>query len=358
MMADISGVNRNSILDRLGDGWIVGITLSSLAYGGYVLGFLSIGKSCFDAFSIAFGHVLPATLLGTMAWYLQPSVRKHSPSKRLALHALLAGGFGFFWASGLAVITWFFAPEVLPRLIDSVLSFTAISGILVYAFLASIYTVIAFRKLVLELDATAAHAELSALRSRIEPHFLYNALESISGVIRSNPDAAEDAVARLGQALRRLLDGRVNSEGRKSDHLVSLAEELAFVRDTLFVEKLRMGERLRLVENIDSRTLDLAVPTLTIQPLVENAIQHGLSNKPEGGTLSIVSRLDNGNLVLEVSDDGVGADEQSMENSKGLGLDHLRRRLLSHFGERANVNIAASPALGVSIQIVLPAVEV
>jgi two-component system, LytTR family, sensor kinase len=246
---------------------------------------------------------------------------------------------------------------VLPRLLDEILVWTAITGVLVYAFLASISSIFSIRRRTLELDASAARTELSALRARLEPHFLYNTLESISGLVRSNPDAAEDAIARLGHALRRLLDGRSEEGGPTPDRLVSVAEELAFVRDTLFIEKLRMGDRLKLVESIDPNTLELAIPALTLQPLVQNAIQHGLSGKREGGTLSIVSRLDGGDLVLEVADDGAGTDEQTIAKAKGLGLDHLRRRLLGHFGNRASINVAASPEFGVSVQISVPAVE-
>lgn len=340
------------------DGWIIGMALVGLAFIGYVLGFLSLGRSLFAAVSIATSHILPATLAGVIAWRLQPLVRRRTAPASWLIHAVLALAYGLFWSSGLALIAWLFSPEILPLLIREVLSWTAISGLLVYGFLAAANSAIAFRRRALERDAAAAKAELAALRARVEPHFLYNALESISGLVRTNPDAAEEAIARLGSALRRLLERDENPTHTNPDRMVALADELSVVRDTLFIEKLRMGGRLKIIERIADETLDLAVPSLTLQPLVENAIQHGLAKRVEGGTLSIVTRQDGDRLVLEVSDDGVGADEKTLSDAPSLGLDHLRKRLTGHFGDSVRFNIAATPGHGVSVQISIPAIEV
>ena len=117
----------------------------------------------------------------------------------------------------------------------------------------------------MEREAAAARAELAALRARVEPHFLYNALESVAGLVRADPDAAEEAIARLGGALRRLLDRETDTDS--PDGLVPLADEMATVRDTLFIERLRMGERLMVIERIEEGALDCLVPSLTLQPL-------------------------------------------------------------------------------------------
>ena len=336
-------------------GWIAGGTLLALALAVYTLGFLSLGRPPLEALSIGVSHVAPAALAGAVAWRAQPWVRGREGSvARWAAHAAGALAFGVLWAGGLAAIARVFSPEVLPHLIEEVLLWTAATGAVVYAALAGVSAALDLRARALEREVAAARAELAALRARVEPHFLGNALEGIAGLVREDPDAAEEAVARLGAALRRLLDGSRDGE---PDTLVPLAEELALMRDTLFLARLRMGARLRVIERIEPGAEDCLVPPLTLQPLVENAVEHGLAGLPGGGTLSIAARREGDRLVLEVADDGAGAGEAALEDAPGLGLDHLRRRLRAQFGEAARMDVAAAPGHGVSWRLSLPAVE-
>ena len=323
---------------------------------------------------MAAGHALPAALAGAAAWRLQPWVRRGAGLGRAVRHALLGVGFGAFWAGGIALLARAFSPEALPMLVSEVLFWTGASGALLYLAIAAASASLSLRERLAERGEAAARAELAALRARLEPHFLHNALESVAALVGSDPEAAEEALARLGTALRRLHedDARGDERGAEADgpdaSLVSLAAELECVRDTLWIERLRMGERLRTVERIDPAALDLGVPAFTLQPLVDNAVRHGLSARPEGGTLALVARLDAGALVLEVSDDGVGADDARLggggpdagrrDGRIGLGLAQLERRLRLRFGERAGVDAAGSPGRGVSVRVTLPAVEV
>ena len=334
-------------------GWVVGGALVLLAQGLYTLGFLSLGRTPLEAASIAVSHVAPAALAGLVAWRVQPWVRSRVASPaRWGAHAALALLFGAVWAGGLAAIAGVFSPGVLPHLVDEVLFWTAATGAVVYAAVAGASAALALRARALGGEAAAARAELAALRARVEPHFLGNALETVAGLVRDDPEGAEEAVARLGSAMRRLLE-----RDGDPDALVPLADELATVRDTLFIERLRMGERLRVIERVEEEALDCLVPPLTLQPLVENAVGHGLAGRADGGTLSIAARREGGRLVLEVADDGAGAEEEALADAPGLGLDHLRRRLRARFGEAARMDVAAAPGRGVSVRLALPTVE-
>ena len=337
--------------------WIA-LAVFGVALAVYTLGFLSLGRGPADAFSIAVSHVAPAAIACWVAWRMQPKVHSiASSAPRWLAHAALAVSFGLAWTAGLAGLTLVFAPEVLPRLLREVLYWTGATGALVYAAVAVTSWGVALRRRAVEREAAAARAELAALRARIEPHFLYNALESIAGLVRADPDAAEEAIARLGGAPRRLLDRGSGTED--PDGLVPLADEMATVRDTLFIERLRMDLRLTVIERIEEDALDCLVPPLTLQPLVENAVEHGLAPRPGGGTLSIAARVepiaDGRRLVLEVADDGVGAHEDVLAAAPGLGLDHLRRRLDAHYGEAARMDVVTTPERGFSVRLAMPA---
>ena len=348
----------------LRDGLLVSAGLSGLASLVFVMDSLSRGRPTSFALLLSLGQGVPLLIACVCAWLLQERCQRvRNILAKIALHIVSAFAAGAIWATGLGAFLAIFQPVRLPAPLIEIVMGTMMSGIYLYALIAGIGVTLSFRRRMFERDAAATRAELAALRARIEPHFLYNALESISALIHSDPDAAEEAVARLGSALRRLLvrEGEVqtldNHGESLSDGLVPLADELGYVRDTLFIEQLRMGDRLTVIEQIAPETLDYAVPSLTLQPLVENAVQHGLSPRESGGTLSLVSRLENKRLVLEVSDDGIGVSEDELRDAPGLGLDHLRRRLANHFGESAQLDIVAAEGQGVSIRLVVPALE-
>jgi two-component system LytT family sensor kinase len=170
-------------------------------------------------------------------------------------------------------------------------------------------------------------ARLAALTSQINPHFLFNTLNSVSSLIRSNPDQARSVVYRLSSILRRLL--------RKTDNLVPLHEELEFIDNYMTIEMVRFGEKLRFIKEIEPRTLDRLVPSMLLQPIIENSIRHGLSSKVDGGMIRVRSWLAEGKLQLVVEDDGVGIPESRLATlfELGIGVSNVNERLKVLFGQ-------------------------
>lgn len=191
-------------------------------------------------------------------------------------------------------------------------------------------------------------ARLAALSSQINPHFLFNTLNSVAALIRLDPEEARQVVHRLSKILRRLL--------RQQENLTSLGEELSFIDDYLAIEMVRFGEKLRFVKEIEPATLDLLVPSMLLQPLVENSIRHGLSSKVDGGTIRVRSRLVGKRLQIIVEDDGVGIPEAKLATlfEHGIGVNNVNERLKVLFGGNYRMWIDSRPGEGTSTGIELP----
>ena len=166
-------------------------------------------------------------------------------------------------------------------------------------------------------------AKIEALSNQINPHFLFNTLTSISSLIRTQPDTARMLITKLSGLLRRLM--------RSTDHFVTLREELASIDEYLDIEVVRFGPQLRVDKQIAPETLDVIVPSMLLQPLVENSIKHGLSRKVGGGRITIKTALRNGRTLIEVVDDGLGMSEERLEQAfgGGIGLEQ-RERTAAH----------------------------
>ncbi|HEX5430362.1 MAG TPA: sensor histidine kinase [Bryobacteraceae bacterium] len=191
-------------------------------------------------------------------------------------------------------------------------------------------------------------ARLAALSSQINPHFLFNTLNSVAALIRLDPEEARQVVHRLSKILRRLL--------RQQENLAPLGEELSFIDDYLAIEMVRFGEKLRFVKEIDPATLDLLVPSMLLQPLVENSIRHGLSSKVDGGTIRVRSRLAGKRLQIMVEDDGVGIPEAKLATlfEQGIGVNNVNERLKVLFGGNYRMWIDSRPGEGTSTGIEIP----
>jgi two-component sensor histidine kinase len=203
-----------------------------------------------------------------------------------------------------------------------------------------------------EAEALRARAELAALRAQLQPHFLFNALHSISAVLRSDPRAAEQALEQLGSMLRYALG--VQRDDREE---VTLAEELDFVRAYLTIEQLRLGDRLRVEEQVDPEALECAVLAVTLQPLVENAVRHGVAPRPGGGTVRIAATIEQECLRIEVTDDGMGGSadlEQLSRGSRGVGIRSVRQRLSARYGPAASLQIDTAAGRGFRATVTLP----
>jgi signal transduction histidine kinase len=316
-----------------------------------------------DAMLLASGaSVLPEALLGVcVVWGCQRAWRSLSVGERAARIALHAAWF-------VPAATWLKATLAIAvsRRAGHELSWdTYDRGLLLWqAFLCALsFTVIASvtygRATALRLRAEAARraeaellrarSELKALRARLEPHFLFNTLHSVQALVRDQPAAAEEALVGLGDLLRYVLSSQDLAEDG-----VLLREEWHFVRAYLELEKLRLGDRLRVVEHADEAALDCVVPAFVLQPLVENAIRHALAPRPSGGTLELGARVVADTLELTVRDDGDGAPAGATRGS-GQGLDLVRRRLHAFHGDAGTLTIDARAGAGFTVVVRLPA---
>lgn len=192
-------------------------------------------------------------------------------------------------------------------------------------------------------------ARLAALSSQINPHFLFNTLNSVASLIRLNPEQARQVVYKLSKILRRLL--------RQQDNLITLGEELGFIEDYLSIEMVRFGDKLRFVKEVEPDTLDLLVPSMLLQPLVENSIRHGLASKVDGGTIRVRGRRLGNQLQIVVEDDGVGIPETRlarMFEQGGIGVNNVNERLKVLYGDSYRMWIDSRPGEGTSTGIEIP----
>ena len=191
-------------------------------------------------------------------------------------------------------------------------------------------------------------AKIEALKSQINPHFLFNTLTSISSLIRSQPDTARMLIIKLSALLRRLL--------RSHQQFVTLREELESIDEYLDIEVVRFGPNLRVKKEIGADTLDVLVPSMILQPLVENSIKHGLARKVGPGSITIRSSRHAGRAIIEVEDDGMGFMLDRLEEpmSSGIGLANVRERLAVVYGTAYQLTLDSEPGRGTSARIEVP----
>jgi two-component system LytT family sensor kinase len=191
-------------------------------------------------------------------------------------------------------------------------------------------------------------ARVDALANQINPHFLFNTLTSISSLIRSQPETARLLIVKLSALLRRLL--------RSQEHFVTLREELEAVDEYLDIERMRFGPSLVIDKQIDEASLDVVVPSMILQPLVENSIKHGLGRKLGEGRITIRSSRSAGSMVIEVLDNGVGLPQTRMEaeSEHGIGLRNVNERLRVIYGAPYQLKLHSLPGEGTSARIEIP----
>jgi signal transduction histidine kinase len=293
--------------------------------------------------------VAPCVLLGSAVWRVL--MRHASPrplGRALAWHAVTAVAFSLTWTmvfSGLVYLV--VRPESLAPFLRGGALWQFVWGLVIYAGIAHAARV---QRRLQAQERAAAGAELQALRAQLNPHFLFNTLHSLTQLAREDPIATQEALERFGALMRYVLDA-----GRRAADEVPLEDELGVVRHYLALERLRLGDRLRVVEDIDPEALELGVPTLLLQPLVENAVRHGLAPRRDGGTIRLTARAREGVLVVEVADDGVGAEPGAWRRSQGLGLPSVRRQLDARWPGRGELEIRTRPHAGFAVRLRLPA---
>ena len=222
---------------------------------------------------------------------------------------------------------------------------------IIYAILTAMQMQRKFRNKELELvkvENQLSSARLNALRLQLQPHFLFNTLNTISSLMEINVNAAQKVVSRLGGLLRGVLE-------KDERNFISLREELEFVRNYLDIEQTRFHDRLSVQYHIDEATQEIWVPHLILQPLVENAIKHGFSKRSNEGKIEVITRKLDKKVELVIRDDGCGSDLSEDELLQtGIGLSNVKQRLELLYDNEAKLTIATQPGAGFSVCILIP----
>jgi two-component system LytT family sensor kinase len=204
-----------------------------------------------------------------------------------------------------------------------------------------------------EQERLLLHARMEALQNQINPHFLFNTLNSVSSLVRFDPDTARDLIIKLATILRRLLS--------TTEAFVPLREEVEFIDNYLDIEVVRFGrDKLKVVKELEPSSLDVLVPSMLLQPLVENSIKHGLASKVEGGSIYLRSRLTSRHVIVEVEDDGVGMGGSKREagldvpTRSGIGMANIAERMKVLYGDTARMTVDSQPGKGTLVRLRLP----
>jgi sensor histidine kinase YesM len=181
--------------------------------------------------------------------------------------------------------------------------------------------------------------QISLLKSQINPHFLFNTLNSISTLIHSSKEQARRVITNLSDIFRYALDSH-------GEELVKLGDEIEFIDNYLRIQQVRFGDRLKFEKDIDVNCLNIMIPPMILQPLVENSVKYGISPKVEGGTISLIVRRSGNVIHFEVRDDGLGSKAQKIMDgsSSGIGMANTDLRLKSYFGPQSGLSVKASEA--------------
>jgi sensor histidine kinase YesM len=194
-------------------------------------------------------------------------------------------------------------------------------------------------------------SRLKLLESQLEPHMLFNTLANLRALVQSDKVLATQMLDRIVSYMRAIVSG-----SRETMH--SLREEFERLDDYLDLMKLRMGERLNYTLYLSPELDKHLVPPFILQPLVENAIKHGLESKVEGGRIFVVATIERNMVALEVNDTGIGANKEDLRNTKGFGWSQISERLVATYGDQATINLVALDGYNTSAKITFPYVEV
>jgi len=302
--------------------------------------------------SLPLGLVLSATI-GAFAWTLVPTAARAAagwhPVPRWVLYVITMVGCAIAGTAVAPVVGFLVGVLDAPDIVPATLTIFRqnIAGTVPVTIVIGV-TLIVIGTAKARLEATelslktqqlereraeklAAEAQLASLTSRVQPHFLFNTLNSISGLIREQPERAEAMIEHLSSLLRSSLDGK---------DVVPIAQELKLVNDYLEIQRTRFGGRLRYDLAVASDVAGV-IPPFSLQTLAENAVKHVAGTRPAGVMLKITARREGDRLVLEVADDGAGFDPDAMRS--GHGLDVLQRRLRATFGETASMEFERRP---------------
>ena len=254
----------------------------------------------------------------------------------------------------LHAVQWGPEPPSLAGKFLRMLTWSAAAEVLWYGGVVAVAHALLYRNLLRErevaanrLQARLAEARLQVLRVQLQPHFLYNTLHAITALVREDPAGARRMTGRLRELLRRTLD-----EGARQE--VTLREELELLDGYLEIQQTRFQERLRVHRDVAPEALEARVPSFILQPLVENALRHGLGRRAAPGRLEIVARRRDGTLAVEVRDDGLGLPAGAGAVREGLGLANTRARLRQLYGSAHRFELRNGEHGGATAELVIP----
>jgi hypothetical protein len=351
--------------------WLVYAAGCLLSWLLYVLAGTEFQRGIWQLWEAVYQATLclwPAMLLGAVVlpWVRWLQDRALRPAAAVALHVACALLFGALWqALDFATSLLLFGADHAFAVFSQTLLWRAIWGAVVYTAIATGFTALLearrARRAALaaaQAESALAQAELAAITGKLNPHFLFNTLNTLIALTRKDPQAAEAALMRFAGMLRYVLDTKRSAADR-----VALADEVAFVRDYLALESLRLGGRLQIDWQLDPATLNDEIPPLSLQPLVENSVLHGVAPRLQGGCIRIVSERNglNRGLDLTVADDGPGCDPARVADPAdgqpprtGIGLNALKRRFALDYDGRARLRVHTAPGAGFRVDLWIP----
>lgn len=313
---------------------------------------LTRGQFNWSATGRAVGSVLPVGMLLALLWPITGWLMSR-PRPRFLVFAVYATA-GLFSATTSTLMMWLASDVTAGSLLRWIWPF--LYSLLIYVVVAVAFYVVRVNRAAQrqalafeQAQGLLVAAELDALRSKLNPHFLFNTLHSIIALTRKDPRAAEAALFRFSDMLRYVLATEKNGSDR-----VTVDDELDFVRDYLGLEALRLGERLQVEWDVAPDAGSRTLPPLTLQPLVENSIKHAFNPRSQPGLLAIRVAVDAGQLSMSIRDDGPGADPAAVAASRGLGIRTVERRLRLGYGPRAAFSVDTAPGAGFHVALSLP----
>ena len=330
----------------------IAATLIGLLFAAqWVLASAAVGRPV--AWSYVLAWVLPEWLLWAALAPVVFAIARRFPVGRATwrrvapVHALAAVVLAGVHAVAFAVVTWplpWADISHVPLLVlaRNLVGKKGLSNLLVYALLAGAAHAIAARLRASRLESQLARAQIAALRLQLHPHFLFNALHTLSELIHRDPRAADRMVTRLGDLLRAILDG----DGVEA---VPLRRELELLERYVDIERVRFHDRLTVDIDAAPDCLDACVPYLVLQPLVENAIRHGIAARPGAGRIELRAWRDRDDIIIVVRDDGAGL--RGDASPPGIGLRNSRARLEALGGR---LTVADHEGGGVEARVTLP----
>ena len=333
--------------------------LSWLAYAVlFSLSVAAAGQGPF--FDVLGGQLIANLMLFALTipawWFILRGMDTRSWGLRILAHLLYAPLFGWMGVELFLLFSRTFIPD--PNVVASIeeaYPFILGTNITLYVVYFSILHAVRAigrlryqKKRAAELLALAQESELSALKAQLNPHFLFNTLNSISALAGDDPEATRSMIRRLAEMLRYAIDSS------KRD-MVTLKEEIAFTKAYLEIERQRMADRLEVNWCIDDKAEEELIPPIIIQPLVENAVKHGIAPKELGGRLTITVMHSPEKIDVLVKDDGMGGEpELAINGSNGIGLTNTRMRLEKRFGSNASFHAAPDPEGGFISKFSIP----